>query len=78
MRVGFGVQRKATRADLRVEAHYDWTDRRLHPGVAVEAHVAAGLGVVGAIQSDPAPGGSTEPARARLAVLLRWYAVSGG
>lgn len=77
MRAGFGVQRKAAQADLRLEAHYDWADRRIHPGVAVEVHAAPGIGVVGALLSDPAPPGSDAPARARLATVIRWYHASG-
>lgn len=73
MRVGLGLQRKGAATDFRLEAHYDWTDGRVHPGVAVESRLAPGLGVVGALLSDPDPSG---PARARMSVMVRWYAAS--
>lgn len=74
LRAGLGVQRKGPSVDLRLEAFYDGTDGRFHPGIAIEATPALGVGLVGAVQSVPTTAGA--PAQARLLLLLRWYAAS--
>lgn len=74
VRIGAGIQRKAAATDFRTELYYDHSDRRLHPGMAIESHVAPGLGVVAAVTDEPrAPGQSS---RLRLSTMARWYFVS--
>jgi hypothetical protein len=75
LRVGAGIQTKAPAVDLRTELFYDATDGRLHPGVAVEAHLLPGVGAAVALSREV--GSAEDLVRPlRLAALVRWYFVT--
>jgi len=77
-RLGAGLQRKSRPADFRAELYYDAVDKRVYPGMSVEVHAMTGLGAVAAVTTDTPLPKSSNGSRARLSLLLRWYAAQRG
>jgi len=53
--VGLGLARKTVAVDYRAELSYETRSRDWHPGVAVDARVGAGLGLVASLTTASAP-----------------------
>jgi len=77
-RLGAGLQRKSRPADFRAELYYDGVDQRLYPGMSVEVHALTGVGAVASLTTDTPMPRVPNGSRARLSVLLRWYAAQRG
>ncbi len=77
-RLGAGLQRKSRPADFRAELYYDGVDKRLYPGMSVEIHAMTGVGAVASLATDTPMPRVPNGSRARLSLLLRWYAAQRG
>jgi hypothetical protein len=68
--LGLGLERKTVAVDYRAELSYETRRRDWHPGVAVDARVAAGLGVTASLTTTSAP------RQLALRTLLYWFYAS--
>jgi len=68
--LGLGLERKTAFVDYRAELSYETRSRDWHPGVAVDARVTGGLGLVASLTTESAP------RRLALRTQLYWFYAS--
>ena len=74
--LGAALQRKTTAVDYRAELYYDTRSHDGHPGVAVEARVLPGVGLVAGLASQPVDFAGTGPRLLVMRTLLHWFYTS--